>query len=385
MAALITVPKSDKRPHLCVEVNGRIIDGLLDSGANITILGKGNDELIKSLATNKPITRNISIRTADGTIHNTQAVIDIPYTANGTTKKVTTLIIPTITTQLILGTDFWEAFNIRPMFCCIVENDNDSEKPPKFDPVNVKHQLTSDQQLQLDEVIAMFENAPKEGVLGCTDRTTHVIDTADAKPIKQRQYVLSPYVQKGVVEEINRMLARGIIQKTDNPSWLNPIVAVRKPNGKIRLCIDARRLNDATVKNAYPQPNANRILSQLKGTRYLSAIDLSDAFYQIPLDKESQKKTAFAICGYGAFVFKRMAMGLCNAAATISELVQTIFGCELEPWAFHYIDDFIIATDTFIEHIEILKKVAAKLKIAKLQISTEKSDFAWSVWYFWVT
>lgn len=252
------------------------------------------------------------------------------------------------------------------MFCCTVEENGDSERPPKFDPVNVKHKLSKQQQFQLDEVIATFENASNEGILGCTDRTTHVIDTADAKPIKQRQYVLSPYVQKTVVEEINRMLARGIIQKTDNPTWLNPVVAVRKPNGKIRLCIDARRLNDATIKNAYPHPNANRILSQLKGTRYLSAIDLRDAFYQIPLDQESQRKTAFAICGYGPFVFKRMAMGLCNAAATISELVQNIFGCELEPWAFHYKDDVIIATDTFHEHIEILKKVKSRFCMQRL-------------------
>lgn len=142
----------------------------------------------------------------------------------------------------------------------------------------MKHELSNDQHLQLNEVIATFENAPKEGELGCTDRTKHVIDTGESKPIKQKQYVLSRYVQDGVVEEINRMLARGIIRKIDNPTWLNPVVAVRKPNGKIRLCLDARRLNDATIKNAYPQPNANRILSLLTGTQYLTAIDLSDKY-----------------------------------------------------------------------------------------------------------
>lgn len=230
-----------------MEINGHVIGGLLDSGANITILGRGNEELIKSLIDQKSISKQLSIRTADGTIHSTQAVIDVPYTTNGETKKVSTLVIPTITTQLILGTDFWEAFNIRPMFCCAIEGDGDSEKPPKFDPVNVKHDLTADQAHHLAEVVATFEAAPSEGLLGCTDRTLHVIDTGDAKPIKQRQYVLSPYIQQGVIEEINRMLARGIIQKTDNPTWLNPVVAVRKSNGKIRLCIDARRLNDATV------------------------------------------------------------------------------------------------------------------------------------------
>lgn len=64
-------------------------------------------------------TPNLSIRTTDGSEHQTTAVLNIPFIANGTKKCVRTLIIPTITTQLILGTDFWETFGIRPMFCNI--------------------------------------------------------------------------------------------------------------------------------------------------------------------------------------------------------------------------------------------------------------------------
>lgn len=153
-------------------------------------------------------------------------------------------------------------------------------------------------------MVATFDKSSKEGELGCTDKTIHTIDTGDAKPVKQRQYVPSPYVQEGILEEINRMLKRGILKKVENPTWLNPIIPVRKKNGKIRLCIDARKLNEATIKNAYPQPNANRILGLLKGTKFLSAIDLSEAFFQIPLDENSQRKTVFAIPGVGAFMFQ---------------------------------------------------------------------------------
>lgn len=370
--ALITVPKNDRRPHLNVIINGHSMIGLLDSGANITILGKGAENIIKTLDANSE-NQHLIIRTADGSEHKTSAVVSVPFTVGNETKNVRTLIIPTITTQLILGTDFWDAFNIRPIICCAIKDDEDEQ--PKFDPVNVKHELTEEQQCLLKEVIQTFDRAEKDGILGYTNRTVHTIETGDAPPIKQRQYVVSPYVQNGIAEEINRMLERGIIKRVDNPTWLNPVIAVRKPNGKIRLCIDARKLNDKTVKNAYPQPNANRILGLLKGTKFLSAIDLSEAFFQIPLDEDSQRKTAFAVTGVGAFMFQRMAMGLCNAAASISELVQNVFGCELEPWAFHYTDDFIIATDTFEEHLRILKRVAEKLREAKLLINTEKSRF----------
>lgn len=371
------MPRNDRRPHVEVVINGRKIVGLLDSGANVTMLGKGAEYIINTLptTTNKS---NVKIRTADGSVHATTNVVDIPYQLNGETKHVTTLIIPTIATQLILGTNFWDQFNIRPMICCLEQNEIDNEVPKKHDPVNIKHDLSPDQQSKLDEVIQTFDVAKVDGVLGYTTRTTHEIDTGDTPPIKQRQYVVSPYIQTAIHEEIDRMLAKDIITRIENPTWLNPMVAVKKPNGKYRLCIDARQLNNVTVKSAYPQPNANRILGRLQGTKYLSAIDLTDAFYQIKLGPESQRKTAFAIQSRGTFMFKRMPMGLCNSSATISELVESVFGCALEPWVFHFIDDFIIATDTFEKHMEILAMVARKLREAGLQISTQKSRFCMS-------
>lgn len=339
------------------------------------MLGKGNEELVKTLAT-RPATQPTCIRTADGTSHEAPLIADVQYTVNGETKTVQTLIIPSIQTPLILGTDFWKTFGIWPMMCCVVESSD--ETPDKFDPVNIKHNLTKNQQRQLDVVINSFATAPKDGMLGHTDLTKHHIDTGDAEPIKQRPYLVSPYIQKGIHEEVDRLVAKGIITKVENPTWLNPIVAVRKTNGKIRICIDARKLNGVTKKCAYPQPNANRILGQLSGTKYLSAIDLSDAFYQIKLDENSQRKTAFAVTSRGTYMYTRMPMGLCNSSATISALVESIFGSELEPWAFHFIDDFIVATDTFEKHMEVLAKVAEKLRAAKLQISAEKSRFCMS-------
>lgn len=347
----------------------------MDSGANVTMLGKGAEHIFNSLPQNSHAS-SVRIRTADGSIHATTHVVDLPYKLNGEIKMVSTLVIPTIATQLILGTNFWDEFNIRPMICCLEEIDN--EFPAKHEPVNVRHELTTDQQQRLDEVIELFDVAKLDGPLGFTTRTTHKIDTGDAPPIKQRQYVVSPYIQTAIHEEIDRMLSKGIITRVENPTWLNPIVAVKKPNGKYRLCIDARRLNGVTIKSAYPQPNANRILGRLQGTKYLSAIDLTDAFYQIKLQPESQRKTAFAIQSRGTFMYQRMPMGLCNSSATISELVESVFGFELEPWVFHFIDDFIIATDTFEVHLKILTKVAEKLREAGLQISTQKSRFCMS-------
>lgn len=107
----------------------------------------------------------------------------------------------------------------------------------------------------------------------------------------------------------------------------------------------------------------------------LSSIDFSDAFLQVPLDQESQKKTAFSISGRGYFAYARMPFGLCNSGATLCRLVDRVIGCDLEPKAFINLDDIVVATDTFAEHFDVLKKIATRLTEAGLTISVEKSRF----------
>lgn len=367
MIGIVETKPGDDRPHMTVRINNHDITGLLDSGASITVMG----ERPSWLDTNKEkrIHRPIRIRTADGTSYDADNCYALTYNYNGIAKEVDTYVLPSLRKQLILGNNFWQAYDIRPvMLCCELV----SEKPEVID---VEHKLPKHQKDQLQAVIQTFNFAQKGETLGHTTLIKHQIDTGDEKPIKQRPYVVSPYIQKQINEEIDRMLEKDIIEKVSQPTWLNPIVAVKKPSGKIRICLDARKLNDVTVKTTYPQQNANRILSQLEGTQYLSAIDLTDAFYQILLDEESRQKTAFAISSRGTFMYKRMPMGLCNSGSTLCELVESVFGCELEPYAFPYLDDFIVATDSFEKHVEILSKVAEKLRRAGLQISKEKSRF----------
>lgn len=158
------------------------------------------------------------------------------------------------------------------------------------------------------------------------------------------------------------------------------MVVVRKSTGNVRLCIDARRLNKVTVKDAYPQQNINRILRRLANTKVLSSIDFSDAFLQVPLKGSSQPKSAFAISGRGYLKYKRMAFGLCNSGATLCRLADQVIGCDLEPSVFVYLDDIIIATESYDKHFEILGKLADRITAAGLTISMSKSRFC--IWVF---
>lgn len=340
--------------------------GLLDSGAQCCVAGGDFDKLMISLNI-EAISDNSVIRTADGTSHTVEHSYNVPITYDNHTRNINIIFVPSIPKLVVLGMDFWSSFGIRPVVVGSVECEKSIQ-------LSLNHELNLEQAQKLKEILSRMPFS-KEGALSKTHLMTHTIDTGSAIPIKQRHYIVSPYVQKDINVEIDRLLALDVIEACEPGAWSSPVVVVKKASGKIRLCLDARRLNDVTAKDAYPQPQINRILGRLAGTNVLSSIDFSDAFLQVPLDVSSQPKTAFAISGRGFFKYKRMAFGLCNSGATLCRLVDRVIGCDLEPYVFVYLDDIIIATDDFETHFEILSKLSERITAAGLTISISKSRF----------
>jgi len=156
------------------------------------------------------------------------------------------------------------------------------------------------------------------------------------------------------------MLAAGIIEPSFS-EWSNPIMMVKKPNGKYWFRLDFRRVNSVSNKNAYPLPNINGILDKLRSALYISMIDLSQAYFQIPLAKDSHEITAFSVPGEGLYHFTRMSYGLTGAPATFQGLLDKLIGPEMEPHAFAYLDNTVIVTPTFEEHLEWLERVLNKI------------------------
>lgn len=339
---------------------------MLDSGAEVTVVGKDFDLFIDELKLKKYPSYSV-IKTADGTAHSNNFHIDLPIHYNNQFRIIKAVYVPSMSRSLILGMDFWNSFKIQPFMCEVIECDKQ---------INVSNavELSDEDAVVLQNILKIMPFS-KSGTLSKTSLIKHYIDTGDARPIKQVQYTMSPYIQKDVHTEIDRLLEIGVIIPCKSSAWNNPMVAVRKPSGKIRLCIDARKLNEVTHKDAYPIQQMNRILSQLTGTKILSSIDFSDAYHQVELDIDSQPKTAFSISGKGHFVYCRMPFGLCNSGATLCRLVDRVIGCDMEPNVFVYLDDIIIATNTFEEHCRCLKEIARRLNESGLTISIEKSRF----------
>ncbi|CAB0041043.1 unnamed protein product [Trichogramma brassicae] len=153
------------------------------------------------------------------------------------------------------------------------------------------------------------------------------------------------------------------------------LVLVKKSDGGYRMFIDFSDLNARTVKNAYPEANMDMILDRLRNARFISTIDLKAAFLQVRLNKESRKYTDFAVLGSGLWQFLRMPYGISNSPSTFSRLVDALFGPAYDPHVFTYLDDVIVVTETFADHLKWLKFALSRLVDAGLQINREKCHF----------
>lgn len=344
---------------------------LLDSGANQSIIGKQGLFLLDKF--NLSVSKSsfpMQLQTADGANQSILGVVDIPLTIDGVTKVVRVLVSNTISAPLTLGADCCYLFGIKTDFkydCFAVSSMLSSIK---F--IQGKDDLNPQQCRDLEVVIDKFRSISGPG-LGRTHMVTHHIDTGNAAPIKQRYYQMSPLMLEAVNTEVDRMLELNVIQKSSS-SWNSPIVMVKKKDGSLRFCFDGRQLNAVTKRDAYPLPYVNSILDHLRDSRFLSSIDLKKAFWQIPLSKESCEKTAFTVPRRGLFEFAVLPFGLNNSPQTLQRLMDNIFGPEFHN-VFVYMDDVIIASSTFSEHIATLLKVYDRLKTASLMVNLDKCEF----------
>lgn len=383
----------DNRPYLSVRICDRKYKGLLDSGGQASVMDKTiADELIKKGL--KLHHCNIMITTAEGRSNKALGYIFVEYRVRGLKKTIATIVVEKCPSKLILGMDFWHAYRLKPCFTSnifaleakdggmgesdIVDAFGDEDiQSPRCLTAEIPHELGVNDRAKVDKVISSFPFCNPEGELNKTWLREVRIDTGDAEPIRCKMRPISPYKLAKIVEEMDRLEKRGIVERVEQSEWLHPIMAVPKPNGKLRICMDARWLNAVTRKNAYPQQNANRILGQIQAAKYVSTIDMTDAYFQVPLHKDSWAKTAFAVPTRGTYIYKRMPMGLCNSGAVLCNIIDSLFGSEFEPKAFPYLDDIIVATNTLEEHIEVLERLAKKFHYANFSISREKSKFCY--------
>ena len=207
--------------------------------------------------------------------------------------------------------------------------------------------------------------------LGRVDLVKHEIDTGDNRPFKQ-QLRRHPMGHLEIIDDhVEKMLAHGIISPTSS-QWASNIVLVRRTGSQqLRFCIDYRQLNTLTRKDSYPLPRIDSCMDALGGAKYFSTLDLKSGYWQVALDEESAQKAAF-VTRKGVWRFNVLPFGLSNAPAIFQRLMDLVLAGLTWQICLAFLDDVIVMSATFEQHLERLTQVFDRIKKANLKLHPGK-------------
>ena len=258
--------------------------------------------------------------------------------------------------------------------------------PPGYDPpsnsteidvTTAKAQgLSPDNRKRLVRILERYKGVFSTGPddYGCTPLMTFKIDTGSNLPVAAKYRPVPLAYEKEVRANISAMQANGIIEDADSP-WNSTLVLVRKPNGKLRICVNLKGVNSVTLnKTKYPINLQEESFAHLCNGKFYFRLDLSQAYYAIPLNESDKAKTAFSVFGR-QYQFTVSPFGARYLPSQFNRLMTQIFH-DMTGKLFYYFDDVIGAYSTQSEMLDGLATVLQRLLLANLRVNFAKSDFA---------
>ncbi|GJX69137.1 reverse transcriptase domain-containing protein [Tanacetum coccineum] len=212
------------------------------------------------------------------------------------------------------------------------------------------------------------------------------------RTIVQSRGRVNPKIHDVIKKEVEKLLDAGLIYPISDSPWVSPVHCVPKKGGMTvitndeneliptrlvtgwRVCIDYRKLNEATRKDHFPLPFMDQMLERLAGNEYYCFLDGFSGYFQIPIDPKDQEKTTFT-CPYGTFAYRRMPFGLCNAPGTFQRCMMAIFHDMIEKTMEVFMDDFSVFGDSFSTCLAHLEKMLKRCEDTNLSLNWEKSHF----------
>ena len=232
-------------------------------------------------------------------------------------------------------------------------------------------QLTVAQLEQLQGLLHEFQDV-MNSASGRTTMVEHNVRPTDSKPIRLAPYRLPHAYRELVRKEIDEMLAAGIIEPSRS-EWSAPIILVNKKDSTLCMCVDYRRLNAASLSDAYPMPRIEDLIDGLGKAKFITTLDLSRGYWQVPMADGARHLTAFTT-PFGLYQFRVMPFGLKGAPATFQRLMDTVLQ-GLQGFSAAYIDDLAIHSDSWDDHLRHVRAVLQRLREAGLTAKPKKCQF----------
>ena len=168
------------------------------------------------------------------------------------------------------------------------------------------------------------------------------------------------------------MIERDVVEPSSS-EWSSPIVIVPKKDGSLRVCMDFRKVNAISQFDAYPMPRIDDLLERIGRAHYITTLDLCKGYWQVPLDEQSKAYTAFRT-PMGLFQLKVMPFGLHGAPVTFQRLMDKVLQ-DCDDYCAAYLDDVVIYSHSWEEHIQHLSSVLGKIHEAGLTLNLLKCEW----------
>lgn len=235
--------------------------------------------------------------------------------------------------------------------------------------VKFSDKLSEGQRKEAQDMCREFENNLTDVPL-TTNLERCQIKVTEPKPVFVRPRPIPHAMVKTVEEEIDEMLKLGVIEPANSP-YNSPIVLVKKKQGTYRFCCDLRGVNNVVVFDAEPITDVEHLFQSLGKAKYFTKLDLTKGYWAIPIDEEDRDKTAFTT-SRGQFRWVNLPFGLKTATGVFNRMMRKLLGPIKRDDVHHFMDDILIATETWEEHMTALRAVLQRLQEANLAAKPSK-------------
>jgi hypothetical protein len=198
--------------------------------------------------------------------------------------------------------------------------------------------------------------------------------TAVPKQFPLRRVVLA--LQDQVHFELTEMVKDGILEPvTEATEWCHPMLVTPKPNGRLRVCMDPRYLNEYLIRAVHPFPDVEQVFASISGSKFFAKIDLTHGFWNLRLDDASSNLCVFST-PWGRYRYKRLPFGVSPAPEVFHRVVADVI--RGLPNVIHYIDDILIFATTRAEHDQLVQEILRRLKAVGFSVCRDKCAFGQS-------